>query len=122
MSLFSRGSGDVLDLPEMQRRGFVKFAEPVEQVEEIDFTAMAAPENKPSESEEKSSSAVSDFMSDFASIGSSNAMETKSESIPNNGSSDSTDAVADLKWRLENTEYKMEQLIERLIALEKKFH
>ncbi|MGV8142126.1 MAG: hypothetical protein ACP5NS_00650 [Candidatus Pacearchaeota archaeon] len=127
MSRFSRGSGDVIDLPEMQRRGLIKFPEPEEIIDEIDFTASPSKEDEDtdySKKETSTNSGVTDFLSDFASIGASNQPQeingTEYTNRENYGTSDSLKLVNDLKWRLENTEYKMEQLMERLTALEKK--
>jgi hypothetical protein len=113
MSIFSRG-GNVLDLPEMQRKGLVKFPEK-EEVDEIDFTLK---NDKSSEEQiEKKESSVSDFFGNFSAIGVSNDIKDKIESV-NEIKKESNSY--DLKWRLENTEYKIEQILERLIALEKK--
>ncbi len=152
MPRFSRESGDVLDLPEMQRRGLIKFPEPEEQVQkneedfhflddrqnrsfdrhdEIDFTSSSSSDVGNVEHEVKkenfsvpevnpSSSGVSNFLSDFASIGISNNSEvSKNEPVSVGSDSDATKIVQDLKWRLENTEYKLEQVMERLLILEK---
>ena len=117
MSIFSRG-GDVIDLPEMQRRCLVKFPEKEEEIDEIDFTA-----KKDEISEQKNENIVkketpmNDFFGSFAAIGvSNNAVEKKEEKPEIKGELN----TYDLKWRLENTEYKIEQILERLIAIEKK--
>ena len=116
-------SGDVIDLPELHRRGLVKFPKQEEEIDEIDFTSDApvvASENK------SASSGVSDFLSDFSNIGASNINSNSPSDISKNEKSsdseniDSVKLVRDLKWRIENNEYKIEQLIERLVALEKR--
>ncbi len=130
MGIFTkRESVDVLDLPDLQRRGLLKLPQPHEPSDDlIDLTkspqpSVTSPINppfaQPSNSSE-SMGAVSDFLSDFASIGAANpsvSAEAKSElpSAPLANSSSS-----DLTWRVENTEYKIEQLLERIAVLEKK--
>ncbi len=119
MSRFSRGSDDVIDLPEMQRRGLIKFPEPEEVIDEIDFTTSPVEEFSNLQSDDNPSP-QSDFLSDFASIGASNSSK-EPEINSSQSDSEAIKLVNDLKWRLENTEYKMEQLIERLVKLESRF-
>ncbi len=115
MSIFSKG-GDVIDLPEMQRKGFVKFPEKEEEdIDEIDFTLK---KEKSTEIKKEENSSVSDFLGDFVSIGVSNSIPEKKEESNELKKDVNSD---DLKWRIENTEYKLEQILERLILLEKKF-
>ncbi len=136
MSIFSRG-GDIIDLPEMQRRGLVKFPEIEEEIDELDFTNHALVLPTPpvqTISPTPTISTVSDFLSDFSNIGASNVSsdvsknqkssdfdDRRSEGRNDRHNIESVKLVQDLKWRLENTEYKMEQLMERLTAIENRF-
>ena len=119
-------SGDVIDLPELHRRGLVKFPDAEKEIDEIDFTSISSnvPVVPTASESNPVSSGVSDFLSDFSNIGASNVSNSFSDNSKNEKSDseniDSVKLVQDLKWRIENNEYKLEQLIERLVALEKK--
>lgn len=116
MSIFSSG-GDVIDLPELHRKGLVKFPKKEEEIDEIDFTLKRedSTEIKKEGVKQTENSGVTDFFSDFASIGVSNAVEKKEENIE-----PKTENSEDLKWRIENTEYKIDQILERLVEIEKR--
>lgn len=124
--MFSKESGvDVLDLPDLQRRGLLKLPQPHEPQDDlIDLTkspqpSVTSPINPPFSQPSNFASGldgVSDFLGSFASIGASTpsvSTDTKSEITLATSSSD-------LNWRVENTEYKIEQLLERIAKLEKK--
>ncbi len=114
MPIFSR-RGDVIDLPELHRKGLVKFPEEKEDIDEIDFTLKKEEISENSNIEKTETSSVGDFLENFATIGVSNvSAENKVNEIKKELISD------DLKWRIENTEYKIEQILERLLLLEKK--
>ncbi len=126
MSIFSKG-GDIIDLPEMQRRGFVKFPEKEEDIDEIDFTLkkednsgvtdfLGDADNGFQNTTRTQNSNILDELSSFASIGASNSVSENKEALEIKKEINADD----LKWRIENTEYKLEQILERLIALEKK--
>lgn len=135
MGIFTRESGvDVLDLPDLHRRGLLKLPAPEPHQDDIvdlskpvqPSVLTTSPISPPSTSSPPSPAhnAVADFLSDFASIGAaipSVATETTASQVPS-GESEALGAVKDLKWRLENTEYKMEQLLERLAKLEDKLN
>src|SRR3989344_3182590 len=114
MGLFSRNDGvDVLDLPDLQRRGLLKLPNPETQDDDIiDLskpvqpsvltTSPIAPPSVPSPPN-PTHNAVADFLSDFSSIGAmtpSVANETASNILPRADESDAVIAVKDLKWRL----------------------
>lgn len=121
MGIFSKKEGvEVLDLPDLQRRGLLKLPTPhLPKDDLIDLTkiqpTVATPINPPFQPPTNNAEmkGVSDFLSDFASIGASvsnspiSPVEIKS----------STD---NLHWRVENTEYKIEQLLVKIAELEKK--
>ncbi len=118
MGIFSKKDGvDIIDLPDLQRRGLLKLPAPHSPRDDlIDLTkiqpTVATPINPPFQPPTNSPEmkGVSDFLSDFASIGASvpsSPVETKS----------STDNIP---WRVENAEYKIEQLLLKIAELEKK--
>lgn len=147
MGLFSKKEGiDVLDLPELQRRGLLKFPEPPRPGDDLlDLTKtqpsvttpIAQPFSQPANNNEMS--CVSDFLNDVdraivtSNIQKSYAVPSHSTRegffdfsaigtvAPNNalvaGIKNGTD---DLTWRIENTEYKIEQLLAKIAELEKK--
>ena len=127
MGIFTREeSVDVLDLPDLHRRGLLKLPQPHEPSDDlIDLTkspqpSVTSPVSPPFSQPSNSTSdmnGVSDFLGSFASIGAATprvTTESKNE-LPLASSSS-----GDLTWRVENTEYKIEQLLERIAALEKK--
>lgn len=131
MGMFSKNDGvDVLDLPELHRRGILKLPAP-EPIEDdlVDLTkpvqpsilttSPTAPPSLPAP-HAPTHSGVTDFLSDFASIGAATPLVTTESATPSVPAVAADTAVADLKWRLENTEYKLEQLIERLAKLEER--
>lgn len=107
-----RGSVDIIDLPDLYRRKLITFPEsPVEQETQITkdgFFDLSSQNTPNSQSIDKDSKEETSFLNDFASIGSSNQnnhVEVKKEN---------TEEVSDLKWRIENLEYKLEQLIQKV--------
>ncbi|MSS74429.1 hypothetical protein EXS72_02195 [Candidatus Pacearchaeota archaeon] len=124
MPIFSRGKGDVLDLPDLNRRGLFKFPEVKNEEEEIDFTK--SPQNnlnveitaQETNLNKEISSNVSNFFSNFSAIGVANS-SVVSDNFPKSESSEHQ--KNDLKWRVENSEYQIEQLLQRIAELERKF-
>ena len=125
MGMFSKESGvDVLDLPDLHRRGLLKLPQPHEPSDDlIDLTKspqpsvtspISPPFSQPANNTEMGG--VSDFLNDFSAIGAS----TPSVAAENKIELPLTNLSSDLNWRVENTEYKIEQLLERIAALEKK--
>ena len=132
MRIFSKESGvDVIDLPELHRRKLIKLPEREESIElkqgkftkdgffDLSNTKQQIQTNQTSQEQNnpQSNNQVTDFLSDFASIGASNPnkipdnnQQTQSQTPTRNESEN----IADLKWRIENLEFKLEQLIERL--------
>lgn len=124
MGIFSRDDGEVLDLPELHRKGLLKLPQPGPEHDIIDLVksptpSVTIPITPPfsAPSGPSSMSGVSDFLSDFASIGVSTAPEIESKKEIALGKTE-----GDLTWRVENTEYKLEQILNRIAQLEKKFH
>ncbi|MEK6836037.1 MAG: hypothetical protein AABX94_00055 [Nanoarchaeota archaeon] len=141
MGLFSKESGvDIIDLPELHRRKLIKLPERPESTElkQGEFTSdgffdlsknktetIQSQINQTSQEQNnpvsnQTSSQVTDFLSNFASIGASNPntmpnvnQSTESNQINNNES----EQIKDLKWRIENLEFKLEQMTERLNSL-----
>lgn len=112
-----RESIDILDIPELHRKKLIKLPEP-QKHDETKITndgyfvlnsnqKQEITEVKPELKQEASQ--VTSFLSDFASIGSSNESNQSTQEIKQESSE-----VKDLKWRLENLEFKLEQLIERV--------
>lgn len=162
MPIFSRGKGEVLDLPDLNRRGLFKFPEVKNEEEEIDFTnplknnlSVEITAQETSLNKEISSN-VSNFFSDFLAIGVANSSVVP-DNFPKSESSEhqKIDALLpklsdlsgakflddrsfehtlkedvgvrnyrhqkiDLKWRVENSEYQIEQLLQRIAELERK--
>lgn len=119
-----RESVDILDLPELHRKKLIQLPETREN-EETKMTSdgyfVLSQEDQKQEAIpiaqvespklDMSSSQVSNFLSDFASIGSSIPQITPEAKI------EDKEEIKDLKWRLENLEFKLEQLIERIDSI-----
>lgn len=110
-----RGSVDIIDLPDLYRRKLINLPEsPLDQETQITkdgFFDLSISSQNTSNSQPiaKDSKEETSFLNDFASIGSSNQnsqIEVKKEN--------NSEEVSDLKWRIENLEYKLEQLIEKV--------
>ncbi|MEK6847417.1 MAG: hypothetical protein AABY16_04595 [Nanoarchaeota archaeon] len=103
----------------MHRRGLLKLPEPPAPGDDLlDLTKtrpsvttpIAPPFSQPANNNEMNG--VSDFLNDFSAIGA---------AAPNFAPVTETKNGADnLTWRVENTEYKIEQLLARIAELEKK--
>lgn len=119
--MFKRDSVDIIDLTDLHKRKLIKL--PEKENQEIsnkmtndgffDFSNnKATPEtvNETSKVETKQE----DFLSSFASIGSQES-EPRSQEIKKETSDN--EEVKNLTWRLENLEFKLEQLIERVNSL-----
>ncbi len=123
MGIFSKKNGvEILDLPDLQRRGLLKLPTPHSPRDDlIDLTkiqpTVATPINPPFQSPkaENEMRGVSDFLNDFASIGA-NVSNSTSPSV------ETKIATDNLHWRVENTEYKIEQLLAKIAELEKKIN
>ncbi len=121
MGIFSKKVGvEVLDLPDLQRRGLLKLPAPHSPSDDlVDLTkiqpAVATPINPPFQppTNNNEMKGVSDFLSDFASIG---AGVSNSSNLP----VETKSADDNLSWRVENAEYKIEQLLAKIAELEKK--
>lgn len=115
-----RESIDILDIPELHRKKLIKLPPPQNYQEtkvtndgyfvlsETKQETITQPIN---EVKQETPSQVSNFLSDFASIGSTNPQITPEVKKEDNAE------VKDLKWRLENLEFKLEQLIERVNSI-----
>src|SRR3989344_3726445 len=110
-----RGSVDIIDLPDLYRRKLINLPEsPLDQETQITkdgFFDLSISSQNTSNSQPiaKDSKEETSFLNDFASIGSSNQnsqIEVKKEN--------NSEEVSNLKWRIENLEYKLEQLIEKV--------
>jgi len=110
-----RGSVDIIDLPDLYRRKLINLPEsPLDQETQITkdgFFDLSISSQNTSNSQPiaKDSKEETSFLNDFASIGSSNQnsqIEVKKEN--------NSEEVSDLKWRIENLEYKLEQLIQKV--------
>ena len=110
-----RGSVDIIDLPDLYRRKLISIPEsPLDQETQITkdgFFDLSISSQNTSNSQPiaKDSKEETSFLNDFASIGSSNQnsqIEVKKEN--------NSEEVSNLKWRIENLEYKLEQLIEKV--------
>ena len=110
-----RGSVDIIDLPDLYRRKLISIPEsPLDQETQITkdgfFDLSISSQNTPNpQFMSKDSKEETSFLNDFASIGSSNQnsqIEVKKEN--------NSEEVSDLKWRIENLEYKLEQLIQKV--------
>lgn len=122
---FPKESGiDILDLPDLNRRKLIKLPEEKElesrRVTTDGFFDLSQSQNSvhpietpTEENNSQASQGVTDFLSDFASIGASNPNITPTQNQSNNES----ESVSDLKWRIENLEFKLEQLTEKLNSL-----
>lgn len=124
-----RESVDILDLPELHRKKLINLPQSQEhQVTKITndgfFDLSNTLENKTQEFTQKENpqsvtqtpevkvetSQVTNFLSDFAVVGSNNPQITPSVEKE-------TSEVKDIKWRLENLEFKLEQLIEKVNSI-----
>src|SRR3989338_11064112 len=137
MGLFSKEGVDVIDLPELHRRklinlpereksedlgqkftkdGFFDLSNTEQNINSINQTSQE--QEKQTISPQTPNSQVTDFLSDFASIGASNSPMQIQEHNPASKTRDATnnesESIKDIKWRIENLEFKLEQLIERL--------
>lgn len=110
-----RGSVDIIDLPDLYRRKLINLPESLlDQETQITkdgfFDLSISSQNTPNpQFMSKDSKEETSFLNDFASIGSSNQnsqIEVKKEN--------NSEEVSDLKWRIENLEYKLEQLIQKV--------
>jgi len=110
-----RGSVDIIDLPDLYRRKLINLPESLlDQETQITkdgfFDLSISSQNTPNpQFMSKDSKEETSFLNDFASIGSSNQnsqIEVKKEN--------NSEEVSNLKWRIENLEYKLEQLIEKV--------
>lgn len=119
-----RESVDVLDIPELHRKKLIKLPEK-EKHEEVKISndgyfdlsqdSQKNPTPQIQESKEvQQSNQVANFLSDFASIGSSQTQVTPEIKVE---AKEENSDVKDLKWRLENLEFKLEQLIERVNSI-----
>src|SRR3989344_4364853 len=139
MGLFSKEGVDVIDLPELHRRKLINLPER-EKSEDLGqkftkdgFFDLSSTEqninsiNRTSQEQEKQTispqtpnSQVTDFLSDFASIGASSPF-TQIQETPHSNTRDATnnesEHIKDIKWRIENLEFKLEQLIERVNSI-----
>lgn len=121
-----RESVDILDIPELHRKKLIKLPdkenqESVKISNDGYFDLSPNMQNKnqvnqnpqiqeTKEEVKQETSQVSRFLSDFASIGSSNQVIQEIKKEDNS-------EVKDLKWRLENLEFKLDQLIERVNSI-----
>ena len=147
MGIFSKKEGiDVLDLPDLQRRGLLKLPEPAPGDDLLDLTKtqpsvttpIAPPFSQPANNKEASD--VSDFLSDVDRATATSNIQ-KSYAVPSHSTQEgffdffaigaATPSVAsvetktgadNLSWRVENAEYKIEQLLEKIAELEKKIN
>ena len=110
-----RGSVDIIDLPDLYRRKLINLPESLldqeTQITKVGFFDLSiSSQNTPNpQFMSKDSKEETSFLNDFASIGSSNQnsqIEVKKEN--------NSEEVSDLKWRIENLEYKLEQLIQKV--------
>lgn len=123
--MFKKREGiDILDLPELHRKKLIQLPE-TQKNEETKITSdgyfVLSEENQKQETIQTTqidhpkvdmvTPQVSNFLSDFASIGSSIPQITPEAKIENK------EEIKDLKWRLENLEFKLEQLIERIDSI-----
>ncbi|MBM3232158.1 hypothetical protein FJZ21_02140 [Candidatus Pacearchaeota archaeon] len=117
-----RESIDILDIPELHRKKLIKLPE-AQKHQETKLTndgyfiisEKRQETQQTAEVKQETINPVSNFLSDFASIGATNPQvnpEIKTESKQE----DNTE-VKDLKWRLENLEFKLDQLIERVNSI-----
>ncbi len=121
-----RESIDILDIPELHRKKLIKLPDK-EKHEEVKISKdgyfdlsqnnqtqnpiTQSPQIQNARETKPETSQVTNFLSDFASIGSSNS--TIQQTQENSEVKDNSE-IKDLKWRLENLEFKLEQLIERV--------
>ncbi|MBS3083195.1 hypothetical protein J4423_00150 [Candidatus Pacearchaeota archaeon] len=139
MGLFSKESGvDIIDLPDLHRRKLIKLPKIEESIELkqghftkdgfFDLSNAKPPIQANQTSQEQnnfqisnqSDNQVTDFLSDFASIGASNPNkipETNQQTQSQTPTNKESENIADLKWRIENLEFKLEQMMERLNSL-----
>jgi len=108
--MFKKDKGYVLDIPDLHRKKLIKLPE----IENSEISKKITNDGFFDMSKTKEPSSQTSFLSDFASIGASNQVTPKNiEKV------ESTEDIKDLKWRLENLEFKLEQLIERIDSMNK---
>jgi len=101
---------DFIDLPDLNRRKLINISE--KKDEEVNITKDGFFDLSNKETTNTNTPQIpqeENFLSNFASIGSSQPQENKVEAPQDQ----------DLKWRIENLEYKLEQLMEKLSVIEK---
>jgi len=114
---------DFIDYTMLQKRGFLKKAPEaksdikVNSDGMIDFTQMQNTSSNASTNTASTSSSPFDFLNSMAGVGASSP-----SSIPAifSSSSDTNSELNALKFKLEDTEYKLERLVERLAKIEEK--
>lgn len=121
-----RESVDILDIPELHRKKLIKLPDKENQesikvsndgyfdlspnIQSTESINQSTQIQETKEEVKQESSQVSNFLSDFASIGSSNQITPEVKKEDNS-------EIKDLKWRLENLEFKLDQLIERVNSI-----
>mgnify|MGYP001576085165 CR=1 FL=1 len=113
-----RESIDILDIPELHRKKLIKLPpSPKYQETKVTndgyfvFSPEAPKQEIVNQQPEAKPEAQTQFLSNFASIGLTNPQITPEVRKEDNAE------VKDLKWRLENLEFKLEQLIERVNSI-----
>ncbi len=113
-----RESIDILDIPELHRKKLIKLPETQKYQETkvtndgyFVFSPEAPKQEIANQQSEVKPEVQTSFLSDFASIGSTNPQITPEVRKEDNAE------VKDLKWRLENLEFKLEQLIEKVNSI-----
>ena len=109
MGLFKKKGIDVLDLTLLQKRGILK----VPEEKDLDLTRPFA-QSSSSLAQNSTESSAFGFLDNLASNSSA------SNSAPSFNNSDSNLEVQGLKNKLEDFEYKLERLLERLDSIETK--
>ncbi|MEK6908712.1 MAG: hypothetical protein AABX23_01525 [Nanoarchaeota archaeon] len=122
-----RESIEILDIPELHRKKLIKLPE-VQKEESTKITndgffdlSQITPQNnnisevtqKNEEIKTQETNQLTNFLTDFASIGTSNPTQNVQKETKTEDSSE----VKDLKWRIENLEFKLEQLIEKVNSI-----
>lgn len=110
---------DFIDIPELHRKKLIKLP-PKESFDTPNITkdgffdlskSTDSVRNNQNEVKQEQSSGISNFLNDFATIGANEPQKTTEVKQEENRD------VKDLKWRLENLEFKLDQLIERVNSL-----
>ena len=125
MGIFSRSGVDTIDIPDLHRRKIIRLPEnkfeDIPNVTSDGYFELGKNQNQEASKQSveqpqaSTNNNVTDFLSDFASIGASNpSTEPKENQIQ---SPEEKDSVGNLKWRIENLEFKLEQLIEKIDSL-----